>query len=341
MPTRIPVHDVRPWTPEDPHLYDVTVTLGDGPRLVVHRDAELRGPGSGRLLLNGAPFAHVGVLDQGYWPDGLLTPPADDALVHDITQMKDLGFTVLRKHVKVEPLRWYHHCDRLGMVVWQDMVNGGGRYRWLTTQRPARHASPFPDRLHRLFGREDRRGREEFRREVRETVELLRNVVSIAVWTPYNEGWGQFAANAVAREVARLDPTRQVNHVSGWVDQGGGDIRSFHRYLRPFAMPRRRGRRVLALTEYGGASLRVEGHDWSDQGVRLPPPRGLRRVRARSSPPCTSRWSRPLAQVSPPPSTPSSATSRTSSTGCSPGTARCSSSTPTWSVGSHCRSAPP
>jgi beta-galactosidase/beta-glucuronidase len=204
------------------------------------------------------------VLDQGYWPDGLLTAPSDEAMVHDIETMADLGFTVLRKHVKIEPLRWYHHCDRLGMVVWQDMVNGGGRYRWLTTQRPARRATPVPDRLHRLFGRSDRGGREEFRRELRETVELLQNVASIAVWTPFNEGWGQFGANAASREVAQLDPTRSVNHVSGWVDQGGGDVRSFHCYLEPFEMPRRRGRRVLALTEYGGASMRVEGHDWSD-----------------------------------------------------------------------------
>ncbi len=188
-------------------------------------------------LLNGEPVPHVGVLDQGYWPDGLLTAPGDEAMVHDIETMKSLGFTMLRKHAKIEPLRWYAHCDRLGMLVWQDMVNGGGRYRDLTTRRPARHPVWVPDRLHRLYARGDAAGREEFRREVRATVELLRNVVSVAVWTPFNEGWGQFDANGVARRVADLDPTRQVNHVSGWVDQGGGDIRSFHAYLRPFRMP--------------------------------------------------------------------------------------------------------
>jgi beta-galactosidase/beta-glucuronidase len=267
VPTRIPVTDVHPWTPEDPHLYDVSVVLGQDQvsSYTAMRSFGVSAGSPRRLLLNGRPFAHVGVLDQGYWPDGLMTAPSDEALVHDIAEMKALGFTVLRKHVKVEALRWYHHCDRLGMVVWQDMVNGGGRYRWSTTQRPARHRSPIPDRLHRLFGRTDAAGREEFRREVRETVDLLRNVVSIAVWTPYNEGWGQFDASSVAREVGRLDPSRVVNHVSGWVDQGGGDVRSFHCYLRPFRMPRRPGRRVLALTEYGGASLRVDGHDWSDR----------------------------------------------------------------------------
>jgi hypothetical protein len=171
--------------------------------------------------------------------------------------------------VKIEPLRWYAHCDRLGMLVWQDMVNGGGSYHHLVTTAPARRAWRVSDRWHRLFGRQDAAGRAEFRREVRETVELLRNVVSLAVWTPFNEGWGQFDAGAVARDVAALDPTRQVNHVSGWVDQGAGDIWSFHRYLTPFRMPRRRrgtrGRRIVALTEYGGHSLRVPGHVWGDR----------------------------------------------------------------------------
>ena len=275
IPVRIPLRDVRPWSPEDPHLYDVEVTLGEDR---VSSYAALRSFGIGRdddgharLLLNGDPIAHVGVLDQGYWPDGLLTPPSDAAMVHDIETMKSLGFNVLRKHAKVEPLRWYAHCDRLGMLVWQDIVNGGGRYRALTTTRPARKRTWVPDRLHRLYARHDRTGRAEYRRELRETVELLRNTVSVAVWTPFNEGWGQFDANRISRWLADTDPTRVVNQASGWVDQGGGDIRSFHAYLRPFAMPAarrwarpwRRDRRAVALTEYGGFSMRVEGHDWS------------------------------------------------------------------------------
>ncbi|MEO7352357.1 MAG: sugar-binding domain-containing protein [Marmoricola sp.] len=271
-PVLIALSEVHPWSPDDPHLYDVEVTVGEDR---VTSFFGLRSFGVGpdqqgqpRLLLNGEPVVHVGVLDQGYWPDGLLTPPSDAAMVHDIETMKSLGFTMLRKHVKIEPLRWYAHCDRLGMLVWQDMVNGGGRYRHLVTTMPANRPVRVSDRRHALFHRGDAAGRTEFRGEVRETVELLRNVVSLAVWTPFNEGWGQFDASEVAREVADLDPTRQVNHVSGWVDQGGGDIRSFHSYLRPFRMPRgdRRGRdRVVALTEYGGHSLRVEGHDWSDR----------------------------------------------------------------------------
>jgi hypothetical protein len=267
----VPLSEVRPWSPEDPHLYDLEVTLGED-RVTSYAGLRSFGVGTDddgrpRFLLNGRPVVHVGVLDQGYWPDGLLTPPSDEAMVEDIESMKALGFTMLRKHAKVEPLRWYAHCDRIGMLVWQDVVNGGARYRHLTTTRPATSRLRIPDRLHGLYGRADADGRAEFRREVRATVQLLANVVSLAVWTPFNEGWGQFDANAVAREVAALDPSRQVNHVSGWVDQGGGDVRSFHAYLRPFRMPRRpfvrRSRRVVALTEYGGYSLRVEGHDWS------------------------------------------------------------------------------
>lgn len=271
--TRIPLRVVRPWSPEHPHLYDVVVTHGDD-RVASY--VALRTLGTGRdaaghrrLLLNGRPYPHVGVLDQGYWPDGLLTAPSDEAMVHDIATMKDLGFTVLRKHAKVEPLRWYHHCDRLGMLVWQDVVNGGGRYRGLTTTRPARHPVPLPDRLHRLYGRDDPAGRAEATRELHATVALLAASPSVVAWTLFNEGWGQFDANAHARAVRRQDPTRPVNATSGWIDQGGGDVRSFHAYLRPFVLPRlHRGRwwrRVVALTEYGGHSLRVPGHDWSDR----------------------------------------------------------------------------
>jgi hypothetical protein len=221
--------------------------------------------GRRRFLLNGEPTWHLGVLDQGYWPDGLLTPPSDEAMVHDITTMKSLGFSMLRKHVKIEPLRWYHHCDRLGMLVWQDMVNGGGRYRHLVANLPATRPIRISDRRYGLYFRGDAGARAEFREEVRRTVALLQNAPSVAVWVPFNEGWGQFDANEIAAEVKELDPTRLVNHVSGWIDQGGGDVRSFHSYLRPFRLPRRlrRDDRATALSEYGGYSLKVEGHDWS------------------------------------------------------------------------------
>ena len=268
-PTRCAVDDVRPWTPDDPHLYDVEVELGEDrvTSYVALRSFGV-GPddtGTPRLLLNGAPHRPVGVLDQGYWPDGLLTAPSDDAMVHDITTMKNLGFDLLRKHIKVEPLRWYAHCDRIGMLVWQDVVNGGGRYRTFAVTWPGRYPVRLDDtRRAAWMGRGDEAGRERFRAELRRTVEHLRNVASIAVWVPFNEGWGQFDAARIADELRALDPSRVVDHASGWHDQGGGDLRSFHVYGRRFRLPRRRDGRPVVLSEYGGHSLRIEGHVYDD-----------------------------------------------------------------------------
>ncbi len=274
-PVRIPVPDVRPWSPEDPFLYDVEVRLGVdrvesyvGMRSVgVGQDED----GLPRLLLNGEPYLHVGVLDQGYWSDGLLTAPSDAAMVHDIATMKSLGFTMLRKHIKIEPLRWYHHCDRLGMLVWQDLVNGGGRYPTATISWPGRRRGRrlrLRDDRYALFGRRDAHARHEFRREVARTVELLGSVPSLVAWVPFNEGWGQFDAVEVTAVLRALDPTRSIDHASGWHDQGAGDLWSHHVYVRAFRAPRRRRdeHRVLALTEYGGYDLRVPGHETSTEG---------------------------------------------------------------------------
>jgi hypothetical protein len=273
LPATLRIPDVRPWTPEQPHLYDVEVRLGSD---VVRSYVGMRTVGVGtddagrpRLLLNGRPYFHAGVLDQGYWPDGLMTPPSDEAMVHDIETMKRLGFTMLRKHIKVEPLRWYHHCDRLGMLVWQDLVNGGEGTRRFASAPPGRgrHRRPhLRDHRYRLFGRTDPDNRQEFRDELRRTVELLRSVTSVAVWVPFNEGWGQFDANDIATELRALDPARPIDHASGWWDQGGGDLISLHVYAKPFAVPERADgdKRVLALTEYGGYELVVDGHVWGE-----------------------------------------------------------------------------
>ncbi|MEV6967792.1 sugar-binding domain-containing protein [Hamadaea sp. NPDC051192] len=269
-PVCVPVPDARRWSPDDPQLYDVTVTLGDDAvRSYVGMRSFGVGPGpdgTPRLLLNGEPYFHAGILDQGYWSDGWYTAPSDEAMIHDIATMKRLGFTMLRKHIKIEPARWYYHCDRLGILVWQDMVNGGGRYRPLVVTAPAVTPLRLSDRHHSWFGRAAAEGREQFRVELRETIEHLRNVVSIAVWVPFNEGWGQFDAARIAAEVAALDPTRTVDHASGWHDQGAGDLRSLHIYFRPFRVPRRgRDRRVLVLSEYGGYSLPVAGHTTTER----------------------------------------------------------------------------
>ena len=258
----------RRWTPEDPFLHDLEVRAGSD---VVRSYAGIRSFGVGpdsagvpRLLLNGAPYFHAGVLDQGYWSDGGYTAPSDEALVHDIATMKHLGFTMLRKHIKIEPLRWYHHCDRLGMLVWQDMVNGGGHYHPAVISVPAVVSRlSLSDRRHRLFAREDAAGRAHWLGELNDTIRLLGSVVSLAMWVPFNEGWGQFDAAAVCARVRALDPTRTVDHASGWHDQGAGDLTSLHIYFRPFRVPRRRRRtahRALALTEYGGYSQRIPEH---------------------------------------------------------------------------------
>jgi hypothetical protein len=270
-PTRIPLDTVHAWTPEDPFLYDIEVTLGED-RVTSYFGLRSFGVGPDqhgvpRLLLNGRPYFHVGVLDQGYWPDGLMTAPSDDALVHDIATMKRLGFTMLRKHVKVEPLRWYHHCDRLGMLVWQDLVNGGRRYRTAAVTWPGTLPIRLDDTGRRgWFGRPDQHSRSVFREEMRRTVAHLRNVPSLAVWVPFNEGWGQFDATAVAEELRRLDPTRPVDHASGWHDQGGGDLRSRHVYRRRFRVPRRGDdERAVALSEYGGRMLSVGGDVFEEE----------------------------------------------------------------------------
>ncbi|MDK1328968.1 sugar-binding domain-containing protein [Arthrobacter sp. zg-Y1143] len=274
VPSRIRVPDPHLWTPDDPFLYDVEVRLLDGGREVdrVQSYTGLRTVGMGpdakgrqRLLLNGRPYFHAGLLDQGYWPDGLYTAPSDAALASDIRRAKDLGFTMLRKHIKIEPLRWYYHCDRLGILVWQDLVNGGSTYRNSVIRPPAAGAPHRSDDAYLVFGRDDEQGRQEFLAELRGTVELLQNAVSLAVWVPFNEGWGQFDANAAAHLLRRLDPTRTIDHASGWHDQGGGDLKSVHVYVVPFRLRKGwlRGGRAVVLSEYGGYSLRIPGHTFN------------------------------------------------------------------------------
>ena len=258
-----------PWSPEEPVLYDLAVRAGEDEvssyfamrKISMERD----GKGILRLFLNNRPYYQSGVLDQGYYPDGLYTAPSDEALVNDILRMKDLGFNMLRKHTKIEPERWYYHCDRLGMLVWQDMVCGGDRYRgWFVTTMP--NVLPVTGRLvrdthRRLFSRENADGRKEFLNEVKETVRHLYNHPSIVLWVPFNEGWGQFDAGKVTALIRRLDPSRLVDEASGWFDQGGGDLYSIHNYFRRLKVRPERNR-CVALTEFGGYSWHMPDHSW-------------------------------------------------------------------------------
>lgn len=263
-PFRISMQGFTPWSPERPHLYGLTVTMGEDQvqsyfgmrKFSVEKDGE----GVPRLFLNGKPYFHNGVLDQGYWPDGLYTAPSDEAMVHDIQTMKDLGFNMLRKHVKVEPLRWYYHCDRLGMLVWQDMPNGGGRYRPSIITAPLLTGRHKQDGDYADFGRESAEGREAYRQELGEMVANLFNCVCIAMWVPFNEGWGQFDAAETAARIRAWDDSRAIDHASGWHDQGAGDVKSVHVYFRPYRFRPDKQGRAVALTEFGGYGLAVADH---------------------------------------------------------------------------------
>ncbi len=264
VPTAVPVADPHPWSPEDPFLYDFSVTFGQdrvesyfGLRdICVQADEQ----GVKRLLLNGKPYFHTGLLDQGYWPDGLYTAPSDEALIFDIETAKAMGFNLLRKHIKIEPLRWYYHCDRLGMLVWQDMVNGGGQYKPSTVIFPLVTGLHRNDRNYRAFAREAEEGRAEYLREMEETVRQLGNAPSLVLWVPFNEGWGQFDAAQVSQRLRAMDPSRPIDHASGWHDQGAGDFKSLHVYFKPYRFRKDRLHRAVILSEFGGYHLRMEGH---------------------------------------------------------------------------------
>ena len=259
---RFPDGKFTPWTPEDPHLY--------GLRLISRRDrvesyfgmrkfgCEVAGKYR-RLMLNNKPYFHNGLLDQGYWSDGLYTAPSDEALIFDIQTAKSLGFNMLRKHVKVECARWYYHCDRLGMLVWQDMPSGGTRINKWTTMYAPFVGVTVKDGDFVRFGRQKDESRQAYEREYAEMIDQLYNCVSVAMWVPFNEGWGQFDALRIAELTKKLDPTRTVDHASGWHDQGGGDVKSLHVYFRKFRMPRETDRAVC-LTEFGGYSYKDEAH---------------------------------------------------------------------------------
>ena len=263
----IKMEDIVLWTCETPYLYSFTIIMGQDRaesyfamrRFSAERDEK----GILRICLNGAPVFQNGVLDQGYWPDGLYTAPSDEALVFDIREMKKTGFNMARKHLKIEPQRWYYHCDRMGMIVWQDMVNGGGEYKsWFVTYaatvlswRNIRIKDTHPA----LFGRKDRNGMLEFVREVKETIRILKEHPAVAVWVIFNEGWGQFQTEKLTGLVRELDPSRLIDQASGWFDQGGGDLKSIHNYFFALkAVPDEN--RAVALSEIGGYTFRQEGH---------------------------------------------------------------------------------
>lgn len=253
------VPNARLWSPETPFLYDMEIKLYNRGQLVdrvksycamrkisVKRDAN----GIVRMQLNNKDLFHYGPLDQGWWPDGLYTAPTDEALAYDIRKTKDFGFNMIRKHVKVEPARWYTHCDRLGILVWQDMPNGD--------------RSPHWQNRHYFDGTELKRTPESevnFRKEWKDIMDYLYSYPSIVVWVPFNEAWGQFKTEEITGWTKAYDPSRLVNPASGGNFYRTGDILDLHHYPGP-EMYLYDAERVTVLGEYGGVGMALEGHLW-------------------------------------------------------------------------------
>ena len=239
-------NDVHLWSLNDPYLYDIEISLGNKKDDDVvkgyfgMRKTSLGKDDQGitRLMLNNEPVFQIGVLDQGFFPDGLYTPPTEAAMQYDLQIMKDMGFNMIRKHVKVEPARWYHLCDKMGMLVWQDM--------------PSAANSSDEDQ-------------QQFKWQLKSMVDHLFNFPSIIMWVPFNEGWGQHDTEFYVEKMKEWDPTRLVNNASGWTDMGVGDILDIHAYPGPAAPPKEENR-AIALGEFGGLGLNIRGHQWTSKG---------------------------------------------------------------------------
>ena len=255
-PLELRIENPKLWSPNSPFLYGLRLELLDGGRVVDEvrsyfgmRNISLGKDEAGvtRMMLNGKFLFQYGPLDQGFWPDGLYTAPSDEALRYDIEMTKKLGFNMARKHVKVEPDRWYYWCDRLGLLVWQDMPSGD---KYIGGNDPDIKRSP--------------ESAAQFEREWSSVIGALHNHPSIVMWVPFNEGWGQFDTARIVEFTKQLDPTRLVDCASGWTDRGVGDVHDIHVYPGP-GMPKLEEKRAAVLGEYGGLGLPVDGHTWQDK----------------------------------------------------------------------------
>lgn len=276
---KVKIPSQKLWSPENPFLYDFILTLTSAKGV-----DEVKGyfgmrkfsigayGGYNRLFLNNEPYFQKGLLDQGYWSDGGMTPPTEEAMVYDIQTMKDLGFNMLRKHIKVESHRWYYLCDKIGMLVWQDMVSGGKALNLFHAGvLPNIHGTLNPiiymskkDNTYKTFNRDKIEWRLQFEEEYEQMIDNLYNFTSICCWVPFNEGWGQFDAKRIGDWTKQKDPTRFCDHASGWYDQKGADFRSMHKYILPVILPKYDGRPIV-LSEFGGYSHNIQGHVWNYQ----------------------------------------------------------------------------
>ena len=254
---RVPLEDPKLWSPDSPYLYGLRIKLEDGNGRVVDTvesyfgmrsiSLEKDAGGANRIFLNGRPLFQFGPLDQGWWPDGLYTAASDDALRYDVEATKKLGFNMLRKHVKIEPRRFYYWCDKLGILVWQDMPSGDA---YIGRKDPDLERTPPSE--------------DQFLYEMGRMIDTLFNHPSIVMWVPFNEGWGQFKTPEIVRRIREQDPTRLVDNTSGWSDRGVGDVHDVHAYPGP-AAPENEADRAAVLGEFGGLGLPVPGHTWQEE----------------------------------------------------------------------------
>jgi len=253
----IEIPNPRTWSPEDPYLYEFRVRAGEDEvsSYFALRTLEIKTvEGLPRLCLNGKPYFFHGLLDQGYYSDGIYTPASPNNYTRDITEMKALGFNMLRKHIKVEPEHFYYECDRLGMIVFQDMVNNGTYSFLRDTALPTIGLKRLPDRwLHR-----SKKSREAFEWSMEATVRQLYNHPCICYWTIFNEGWGQFNSDEMYEKLKKLDASRFIDSTSGWFQREKSDVESLHVYFKPVKI--RSGPRPVVLSEFGGYSYQPEGH---------------------------------------------------------------------------------
>ncbi|MBQ6679465.1 MAG: glycoside hydrolase family 2 [Lachnospiraceae bacterium] len=258
---RIEPEDPHLWSPEDPYLYEFTLNTGEDRVTSYFALREIRAgeaDGIPRILLNGKPYFFNGLLDQGYYSDGLFTPADPKLFEEDILKMKALGFNTLRKHIKVEAEQFYYDCDRLGMVVFQDMVNHGEYHYFRDTVLPT---LGFKKRKDRRYNR-DEETRREFLNFMEETVFALRNHPSILYWTIFNEGWGQFDADEAYRKLRALDKSRLIDATSGWFRQEKSDVESEHIYFKKLKLGKKSGRPQV-LSEFGGFVYKIPEHSFN------------------------------------------------------------------------------
>ncbi len=256
------------WIPDEPQLYFLNVTYGKDSFSTYfamrHFGVAKDEKGIPRLTLNHKPLFMNGVLDQGYYPESLMTPPSDQAMIDDIEAIKSLGFNMIRKHCKIEPLRWYFHCDRIGMIVWQDIVNGGTKYDMNMICNVPTVVRPFGNTRdkNRLFlrftGRTSEKSRQVWFKECEEMMHQLYSVPCIGQWVIFNEGWGQFDARSCVEFAKKIDDSRPMDSASGWFHEGCGDVFSEHIYFEE--LKAKYTGRPYVVSEYGGFSLKVGGH---------------------------------------------------------------------------------